>query len=142
VEFLAGIGTNKVISKIACKLYKPEGVVILTKGGLPRVSAEFNYREIPGLGGSLGDRISKLFGNNLTMSELMYSLSHSFGSRQFKMLRKEFSQQELDKISDLSQGICYSPVEHRVMNQCMSSGKNNLSKFNLENFKLFPFFIL
>jgi len=126
--FAAGVGVNKVMAKIACKLHKPEAVVALTPGAIPRVAKDFKYREITGLGGSLGDRVSVLFGNELTMAKLKSICTSPSNSPELQMMKNQFTEEEINKVTDLSKGICTSKVEQRLTNKSVSSGKNNLCK--------------
>jgi DNA polymerase eta len=126
ISLKAGIGSNKVIAKLACKLHKPEGVTLLTRGGLLRVSKRIDFRDIRGLGGDLGEQLEDYFGHTLTMAQLRReSAKNSF---HFNNFVTSFGIDDANEINRLAHGICFEPVERRLMNAKLNCGKNNVSK--------------
>jgi len=59
-----------VTAKVACILFKPEGVVAVTEEGLSRVAIAFYFRDIRGFGGELGDKVEAILGRNVFMGDL------------------------------------------------------------------------
>jgi nucleotidyltransferase/DNA polymerase involved in DNA repair len=114
-----------VIAKLACKLHKPEGVTLLTRGGLLRVSKRIGFRDIPGLGGDLGEQLEDYFDCTLTMAQLRSESENSF---HFNNFVTSFGIDDANEIHRLAHGICFEPVERRLMNAKLNCGKNNLSK--------------
>ncbi len=54
-----GISINRLMSKIASKLYKPDGLTILEKEDIANVLADLPVEKIPGIGRSLTERLNR-----------------------------------------------------------------------------------
>lgn len=64
-----GIGSNKLMAKLAVSLNKPNGITILPCSSLSRIGKIMKLETIPGLGGKTGSQISEIFAIK-TVSEL------------------------------------------------------------------------
>jgi nucleotidyltransferase/DNA polymerase involved in DNA repair len=112
-----------MIAKIASKLNKPQAVTALSRCGLRRVSEYFNFRDIPGLGGDLGERVQNEFGQ-MTMAQLRRSVSGDF--EDFIQILGE---DDASEITRLVNAVCFEEVVHKVMYTGLNCGKNNLSEY-------------
>jgi hypothetical protein len=102
-------------------LHKPQAVTALSRKGLRRISEYFDFRDIPGLGGDLGENVENAFGP-MSMAELrrtFYRENKFFGF---------FEEDDFQKINCLINGVCVKEVEHKLMHYGLNCGKNNLSK--------------
>jgi hypothetical protein len=102
-------------------LHKPQAVTALSRKGLRRVSESFDFRDIPGLGGDLGEKLEKVFGP-MSMAELRRTFyrekQHFFGF---------FPEDDFQKINLLVNAVCFKEVEHKLTHCGLNCGKNNLS---------------
>ena len=54
-----GISANKLLAKLASNMQKPDGLVILPVGELPRAILHLKLRDIPGIGPNMAERLQK-----------------------------------------------------------------------------------
>lgn len=66
----AGVSSNKLLAKIGCGYHKPEAITVLPQTSLGRVSKNIDVKDIPGLGGALGEKLMKR--GIQTMSQLAH----------------------------------------------------------------------
>jgi len=90
-----------------------------------RVSTHLDFRQIPQLGGQLGERVSQIINSNISAAQLRQICNNKHSSERAK-LRETLEISEINKITNLLHGIDNEIVEHRVMNTKVSSGKDNL----------------
>ena len=60
-EMSAGISHNKLLSKLASAMNKPNKQTIVPASAVPSLMSTLEYKQINGLGGKLGDRLVQLF---------------------------------------------------------------------------------
>lgn len=110
----AGIGTNKLMAKLAAGLNKPSSITILPHTALSRVGYMVDLKSIPGLSGSRGEQVKKTFGID-TMGEL---------SELSKETLESYLQPELaHKVFCWARGWSDAPVVPKLMMEEVSCGK-------------------
>lgn len=120
-----GVGSNKVIAKVACSLHKPAAVTALTRRGFYRKSNKIAFRTVSGFGGELGQSLQNLFGD-LNLKQLRKAVR-----LEFELISVYLGDEEkAEKASNLVFGICHNPVENKLMSNRSNCGKGGLSKFN------------
>lgn len=125
IYFEGGVGTNKVIAKLACNLHKPNAVTALTRTGFYRVSYRVPFREVSGFGGELGASLNTMFGD-LSLLQMKTCVKE-----QFDIIQQRFwnEPEQAEKAQRLVHGVCHDPVENKLMNRGLNCGKSNLGKF-------------
>ncbi|KPM05566.1 DNA polymerase eta-like protein [Sarcoptes scabiei] len=87
----AGISHNKMLSKLACGINKPNAQTILPMSGVPELFNRVKISDVRSLGGKLGHQIKQVFSIR-TMSELseieQSNLEQFFDSKTAKWLQK------------------------------------------------------
>jgi hypothetical protein len=104
-------------------LHKPQAVTALSRLGLRRISESFDFRDIPGLGGDLGEKVEKVFGP-MSMAELRRTF---YGDNEY-FFASIFADNDFQTIDSLVNGFCSKEVEYKLMHNGLNCGKNNLSK--------------
>jgi nucleotidyltransferase/DNA polymerase involved in DNA repair len=117
-----GIGSNKLIAKLACAEHKPAGVTILPDIGLHRVAKRIPIGKIPTLGGERGLKIIRMFGQKrpLMMADLAQRSVYQL------MDKLKCGPGYARDIHRLVNGYDEAPVVEKLMKDSLSVGRSNL----------------
>lgn len=127
VRFSGGVGSNKLLAKLACKSHKPCGVTALTRGGFNRISASVPFRDVPGFGGDLGVDVKQVFGG-IFVNQLRYWLRiHA----NFNRLKSIVGDEQATTAKRLARGVCHEEVEDKLMFKGLNCSRNYLSMLPL-----------
>uniref|UniRef100_A0A2S2N6C2 DNA polymerase eta n=1 Tax=Schizaphis graminum TaxID=13262 RepID=A0A2S2N6C2_SCHGA len=111
----AGIANNKILSKLACGLHKPNQQTLLPPSSVPNLFESIPIKKIKNLGGKLGDRIRKEF-NCKFMSDL--------AAIPLNNLQQKFNAKTCNFLYQISKGIDNEPVESRIIPKSIGSCKS------------------
>ncbi|KAI1295621.1 DNA polymerase eta [Halotydeus destructor] len=111
----AGVSHNKVLSKLACAIRKPNGQTVLPKCGVKCVYDRTAIKKVRNLGGKLGHRLRDAF-----MIETMGQLSECT----MEMLTQETDSKTAEWLYALSRGIDDEAVSDRQLIKSVGCGKN------------------
>ncbi len=121
--FAGGIGTNKILAKLACNIHKPNAVTALTRCGFYRLSNKISFREISGFGKKLGNKLQRRFGE-LTVQKMRNAVLKNYGHVEKRLRDPERAKRAIELLF----GVCFDPVENKLMNNGLNCGQRNLSK--------------
>ncbi|ODM87662.1 DNA polymerase eta [Orchesella cincta] len=110
-----GIGTNKLVAKLACGINKPNGITMFPSCALARLSKEISISSIQGLGGKFGSQLQEIFAIQ-KMSQL--------AALTFDDLEAVFDTEKALLAYMKSHGQCDEPVSAKLQNEGVSCGKN------------------
>ncbi|XP_025200444.1 DNA polymerase eta-like [Melanaphis sacchari] len=111
----AGIANNKILSKLACGLHKPNQQTLLPPSSVPHLFESIPIKKIKNLGGKLGNRIKQEF-NCKFMSDL--------AAIPLNDLQKKFNAKTCNFLCQISKGIDHEPVESRIIPKSIGSCKS------------------
>ncbi|XP_060847284.1 DNA polymerase eta-like [Rhopalosiphum padi] len=111
----AGIANNKILSKLACGLHKPNQQTLLPPSSVPNLFESIPIKKIKNLGGKLGDRIRQEF-NCKFMSDL--------AAIPLNDLQQKFNVKTCNFLYQISKGIDNEPVESRIIPKSIGSCKS------------------
>ncbi|CAH1732942.1 unnamed protein product [Aphis gossypii] len=111
----AGIANNKILSKLACGLHKPNQQTLLPPSSVPHLFESIPIKKIKNLGGKLGDRIKQEF-NCKFMSDL--------AAIPLNDLQQKFNSKTCNFLYQISKGIDNEPVESRIIPKSIGSCKS------------------
>ncbi|XP_015373333.1 PREDICTED: DNA polymerase eta-like isoform X2 [Diuraphis noxia] len=111
----AGIANNKILSKLACGLHKPNQQTLLPPSSVPHLFETIPIKKIKNLGGKLGERIRKEF-NCEFMSDL--------AAIPLNDLQQKFNEKTCNFLYQISKGIDNEPVESRLIPKSIGSCKS------------------
>ncbi|CAI6354795.1 unnamed protein product [Macrosiphum euphorbiae] len=111
----AGIANNKILSKLACGLHKPNQQTMLPPSSVPHLFETIPIKKIKNLGGKLGERIRKEF-NCEFMSDL--------AAIPLNDLQQKFNDKTCNFLYQISKGIDNEPVESRLIPKSIGSCKS------------------
>ena len=111
----AGISHNKMLSKLACGINKPNAQTILPFAGVRKLFDGISIDKVRNLGGKLGEDIKQTYGIK-TMGQLREICP--------AQLRKEFGIETGDWINGLANGIDMDKVSDRILARTIGCGKN------------------
>jgi nucleotidyltransferase/DNA polymerase involved in DNA repair len=120
-----GVGPNKLMAKVACKLNKPDAVTCLTKKGFFRVANRIQFRDVTGFGSDLGEELQSIYGE-CSLKELQDRINEKPS-----FLKKRIGPEKSQRAHDIMNGICNEPVKNKFVNKGLNCGKRNLRKSNL-----------
>nr|XP_027193670.1 DNA polymerase eta-like [Dermatophagoides pteronyssinus] len=118
----AGISHNKMLSKLACGLNKPNAQTILPMIAVSSLFKRIDIGDVRLLGGKLGNQIKTIF--NI---QTMYQLSQV---NRFT-LNEKFDNKTAEWLNDLANGLDNEPVSDRRLTKSIGCGKNFRGKMAL-----------
>eukprot|EP00102_Acyrthosiphon_pisum_P018963 XP_016656173.1 PREDICTED: DNA polymerase eta-like isoform X2 [Acyrthosiphon pisum] len=111
----AGIANNKILSKLACGLHKPNQQTMLPPSSVPHLFETIPIKKVKNLGGKLGERIRQEF-NCEFMSDL--------AAIPLNDLQQKFNDKTCNFLYQISKGIDNEPVESRLIPKSIGSCKS------------------
>lgn len=111
----AGISHNKMLSKLACGINKPNSQTILPMEGVSALFQKIDLSDVRMLGGKLGQQIKEIFA-----IKTMYELKQIDKT----LLAETFDDKTANWLFDLSCGIDEEPVSDRKTTKSIGCGKN------------------
>ncbi|KAH9522880.1 hypothetical protein DERF_006432 [Dermatophagoides farinae] len=111
----AGISHNKMLSKLACGLNKPNAQTILPMMAVPSLFKRIDISDVRLLGGKLGRQIKEIFD-----IQTMYQLSQL---NRF-VLNEKFDDKTAEWLYDLANGFDNEQVSDRRLTKSLGCGKN------------------
>ncbi len=121
--FSGGVGSNKVLAKLACGLHKPNAVTALTRVGFYRLSHRIPFRDISGFGKDLGSELNTQFGD-LTVQKMRTAVLRNYADVEERLRDPERAKRAIELLF----GVCFDPVKDKLMNNGLNCGQRNLSK--------------
>ncbi|XP_035712043.1 DNA polymerase eta-like [Folsomia candida] len=118
----AGISSNKLLAKVACKYNKPNGITALTRQGFNRICSDIDFRDLTGLGGDLGEKVENLFGQ-LYLNQLRNMLNFTWN---LNCLANWVGYEDTEYVREIANGICYQEVEDKLMFDGLNCGRGYL----------------
>lgn len=104
----AGIAVNKMLSKLASGMHKPNKQTLVPGTAVKTIIDNLPYSRVQGFGGKLGHEITKVFG------EEVQTMSHLLALPRDQLVRN-FGQETTQWILQRAQGIDYDVVQDRSL---------------------------
>ncbi|XP_039255290.2 DNA polymerase eta-like [Styela clava] len=111
----AGVSHNKMLSKLACGIHKPNKQTILPKESITSLFSSVKIGKIRNLGGKLGKSLMVKFGINFI---------GDVGQIPIQKLVEEFGHKNAYWLHEVCQGIDPEPVKERHVAQSIGCGRN------------------
>lgn len=111
-------------AKIACKLNKPAAVTAMLDSALPRIAKSFDFQEVTGLGGDLGEKALAQFGS-MKLAELQNRVR---GNQLISLPDRPFQPKDIHNLRELAYARTNEKVVTKLFNKSLSCGKSNLCK--------------
>ena len=119
-DMSAGISHNKMLSKLASALNKPNKQTIVPSSAIPSLMKQLPFTSINGLGGKLGEKLKLHFPQDQTAYDLQ--------QYEVKVLQSYLGEKGGSWLYDLIRGNIDDPVKPNVMPKSLNACKSFTSK--------------
>jgi DNA polymerase eta len=122
-DMSAGISHNKMLSKLASAMNKPNKQTIVSSSAIPSLMKQLPFTSINGLGGKLGDKLKMHFPQDQTAGDLQ--------QYDVKVLQGYLGEKSGSWLHALIRGSIDDPVKPNVMPKSLNACKSFTSKGNI-----------